>query len=86
MQAAIVAVSLAALVALCLGTVKVDNELKMTRAYDRQAAALERIADAVEGKIAPKLPAEVPYAGQLPEKCLGSYQEHLKCEVARSSR
>jgi len=31
-----------------LGGIKVGNELKMTRAYDRQAAALERIADALE--------------------------------------
>ena len=31
----------------CLAGIKVKNELEMTKAYDRQAAALERIADAV---------------------------------------
>lgn len=36
------------LVVLGLASIKVDNELKMTKAYDRQAAALERIADALE--------------------------------------
>lgn len=38
----------AMVVGVILGVIKVKNELAMTRAYDRQAAALERIADAVE--------------------------------------
>ena len=33
---------------LLLATVKVRNELKMTEAYDRQAVALERIANFAE--------------------------------------
>ena len=35
-------------IALLLGTIKVGNELKMTKAYERQADALERIASASE--------------------------------------
>lgn len=35
-------------IGITLGVVKVKNELQMTKAYDRQAAALERIADATE--------------------------------------
>ena len=31
-----------------LAAIKVINELKMTKAYDRQAAALERLADEAE--------------------------------------
>ena len=33
-----------------LGVIKVRNELLMTKAYDRQAVALERIADVLDGK------------------------------------
>lgn len=45
---AVVLIGVVALVgAFVMGSVKVSNELKMTKAYDRQAAALERIADAV---------------------------------------
>ena len=32
-----------------LGVIKVRNELDMTEAYQRQAVALERIADSLEG-------------------------------------
>ena len=40
--------ALVAAAALALGVVKVRNELEMTKAYDRQAVALERIADVAE--------------------------------------
>jgi len=45
-----VAVAAVVVIAGTLGAVKVNNELEMTRAYDRQAAALERIADVLEGR------------------------------------
>ena len=41
------------LIALAIGIVKVENELKMTRAYDRQAAAQERMATVMEAQYFP---------------------------------
>lgn len=41
-------IMLVLVLAIVLGIVKVKNELQMTKAYDRQAAALERIAAAAE--------------------------------------
>jgi len=43
-----IAVVAVVIVAGTFGVVKVMNELDMTRAYDRQAAALERLADVAE--------------------------------------
>lgn len=45
-----IALGMCVLALLALACVKVRNELMMTKAYDRQAAALERIADALESR------------------------------------
>ncbi len=51
-------------VVIALGIVKVKNELAMTRAYDRQAAALERIADVAE---ADRYDRQPPKSGPVPK-------------------
>ncbi len=48
-----VGVVIVLLLALCMGAVKVRNELLMTKAYVRQADALERLANVAEGMTAP---------------------------------
>ena len=61
-------------VALVLGVVKVRNELDMTKAYDRQAAALERIADTSDITVQLKDKRQrivVSYGRKLP-KCVDS--------------
>lgn len=44
----VIVIGVAAVVGVTGGVVKVKNELQMTKAYDRQAAALERIAAKVD--------------------------------------